>query len=138
MLRTLLATVIMATLMAACDETPTAPSDVLSRTWQLVSLQQDGSDAVVVPDPSSYTLRFADDGRVSVKSDCNSCGGSYTLNGSSSSIQIGRLACTLVACRQGSLDPRFAQALEGSKTIALDGSQLTLRGGGVTLRFVAE
>jgi heat shock protein HslJ len=138
MLRTLLATLVVAALMPACDETPTAPSDVLSRTWQLISLQQDGSDSVVVPDPSSYTLRLGDDGRISVKSDCNSCGGSYTLNASSSSIQIGRLACTLVACRPGSLDPRFAQALEGSKTIAVDGSQLTLRGGGVTLRFQAE
>jgi len=134
--RILVASLLAATLVAACDETPTAPSDVISRTWQLVSLQQDGSDPVVVPDPSSYTLRLEDDGRINVKSDCNSCGGTYTLNASSSSIQIGRLACTLVACRQGSLDPRFAQALEGSKTITVDGASLTLRGNGVTLRFV--
>ena len=133
-----MAIVIAAALVAACDETPSAPSDVVSRTWQLGSLQQDGSDPVVVADPSSYTLRLGDDGRVGVKSDCNSCSSAYALNESSSTIEIGRLTCTLVACRQGSLDPRFAQALEGSKTVTQDGSQLTLRGGGVTLRFTPE
>jgi heat shock protein HslJ len=138
MLRSIMASAIAALVIAGCDEPATAPSDVVSRTWQLVSLQEGGSDPLVVPDPSAYTFRLDDNGRVSVKSDCNSCGTSYSLSESSSTIQIGRLACTLVACRQGSLDPRFAQALEGSKTVTLDGSQLTLRGNGVTLRFASE
>lgn len=138
LMRTLIASMTVAVTMAGCDEGVTAPSDVVSRTWQLVSLQQDGSAPVTVPDPSSYTLRLEEDGRVNVKSDCNSCGSTYTLNESATSIEIRPLACTRVACQPGSLDPRFAQALEGSKSVTLDAAQLTLSGDGVTLRFAAE
>jgi heat shock protein HslJ len=101
--------------------------------WALVSLQREGSDPIVVQDPSRYTLRLEEDGRVAVKSDCNSCGGSYSISGSA--VEFNTIACTKVACPGGSLDPDYALALEGPKTVSLDGSQMTVRGNRVTLRF---
>jgi heat shock protein HslJ len=125
--------VFAAAITSGCDDgNPVAPSDVVAQTWELVSLQRDGSD-VVVPDPAKYTLRLEEDGRVGVKSDCNSCGGSYSLSGSD--LEFSAIACTKVACQTPTLDPDYALALEGPKTVSLSDSELIIRGNGVTLRF---
>jgi heat shock protein HslJ len=65
---------------AGCTENLTAPLDVVGGTWQLVSIKQGDADPIVVDNPSRYTLRLNEDGRAAVKSDCNSCGGSYTFD----------------------------------------------------------
>jgi heat shock protein HslJ len=116
-----------------CEDNPAAPSDVIARDWQLVSFQMEGSEEVIVQDPSRYTLRLGEDDRAAVKSDCNSCGGSYALSGTT--LEVGPLVCTKVACGSDSLDPTYARALEGPKSVSVDDSQLTVRGAGVTLRF---
>ena len=125
--------VLTAAMASACeDSNPVAPSDVVAQNWGLVSLQRDGS-GVVVADPAKYTLRLEEDGRVGVKSDCNSCGGSYSLSGSD--LEFSAIACTKVACQTPTLDPDYALALEGPKTVSLSDSELVIRGSGVTLRF---
>jgi heat shock protein HslJ len=106
---------------------------VIGATWQLVSIQRDGSDPITVADPSRYTLQLDADGRARVKSDCNSCGGSYTLTGST--LQFGPLACTKAFCGDTSLDSVYSQALDGTKTVSISDSTLTIAGGGVTLKF---
>src|SRR3712207_9158923 len=65
------------------------------------------------------------------RSDCNSCGGAYTLSGSS--LDIGPVACTRAFCGDTSLDPAFARAIERARTISVDGEQMTIRGEGVIL-----
>ncbi len=123
--------------VAACDESPSAPSDIVGQTWQLVSLQRDGSDLIFAPDPAKFTLRLEEGGRVAVKADCNSCGGSYTINGDI--LDLSAVACTRVACQNGGpFDSDYALALEGSKTVAMDDAELIIRGSGVTLRFRPE
>jgi heat shock protein HslJ len=117
-----------------CDDGgPTAPSEVIGPTWQLVSLQDAGSSPVVVENPSRYTLRFEADGRLAVLSDCNQCGGRHELSGIS--IKVDSLQCTLVACPPGSLDGRYRQALERAQVWSKDDDELILQGGGVTLHF---
>jgi heat shock protein HslJ len=127
-------TIIIAAAATACTDNSLAPSDVIVGMWQLVSIQRNGSDPITVADPSRYTLQLLDsDGRVRVKSDCNSCGGSYTLTGST--LQFSPLACTKVFCGDTSLDSFYSQALDGTKTVSISDSTLTIAGGGVTLKF---
>ncbi len=116
-----------------CDDNVVGPSDVVAHVWQLVALEQEGSSPVVVPDPSRYTLRLEQDGRVAVRSDCNSCGGSYAIAGTS--LTIAPLACTRVFCGEASLDSAFTRALEGTTTVAAGASEMTISGNGRVLRF---
>jgi heat shock protein HslJ len=125
--------IIIAATATACTDNSVAPSDVIGGTWQLVSIQRNGSDPITVADPSRYTLQLDSDGRVRVKSDCNSCGGSYTLTGST--LQFSPLACTKVFCGDTSLDSVYSPALDGTKTVSISDSTLTIAGRGVTLKF---
>jgi heat shock protein HslJ len=132
MMRRVLTTIVLAGVTAACGGI-TEPSDTIGESWRLVSIQEAGSPPTTVENPSRYTLRLGDDGRVAVMSDCNSCGGSYTL--SDSSLSFEGLVCTKVACEAGSLDPVFIRALEGATTATVDDEDLIINGSGVTLRF---
>jgi META domain len=68
--------IIVAAAATACTDNSLTPSDMIGGTWQLVSIQRNGTDPINVADASRYTLQLDSDGRVRVKSDCNSCGGS--------------------------------------------------------------
>ena len=136
MTRSLRLVFVLAVTAMACDTNPLSPSDVAGDTWRLVSLIETGTPPTTVDDPSKYTLMFRDDGRVAVRSDCNSCGGEYTMSGSS--IELGPIACTKVFCGETSRDVAFTRALEKARTAALDGDELTLMGDGVRLTFVRD
>jgi heat shock protein HslJ len=118
---------------AACDSNPVAPSDIVGGTWMLTSLQETGFGPVNVSDPTRYTLEFKEDGTVGVKSDCNSCGGPYSL--SDSDITIGPVTCTRVFCGDDSLDAAYTRALDEAESIDVDGSVMTIIGDGVRMRF---
>ena len=120
-------------LVAACDESPTRPSEIEGQTWRLVSLQRDGAAPIAVADPSRYTLRFVDEGRVNARSDCNSCGGRYSITGAS--VSIGALACTRAFCGAASLDAEYTRALGSARSVARSGDALTIQCDGVVLRF---
>ena len=77
---------------AACSSQPLVPSDIVGGTWQLHSIHENGSDLISVAAPSRYTLQLQGNGHVAVTNDCNSCGGSYTLSGSS--LTVSQMACT--------------------------------------------
>jgi heat shock protein HslJ len=126
-------TIIVAAAAIGCADNSVAPSDAIGGTWQLVSIQRPGTDPISVADASRYTLQLDEDGRARVKSDCNSCGGSYTLSGST--LAFSPLACTKVFCGDTSLDAVYSQALDGTKTVSVDDSKLIVTGGGVTLQF---
>ncbi len=120
-------------LLIACDETPTRPSDLVGETRRLVSIERIGAAAIAVPDPARYTLQFLDGGRVSVRADCNTCGGSYVLAGTA--LSIGTLACTRAFCGAASLDGVLTQALGQARALARVGPVLTIRGDSAVLRF---
>jgi heat shock protein HslJ len=124
---------IVAAAALGCTDNSLAPSDAVGGTWELISIQQDGSNPITVENSSRYRLQLDEDGRTRVVSDCNSCGGSYTLSGSS--LELTPLTCTKVFCGDTSLDAVYSQALAGSKTVSVSDSQMTLTGGGVTLQF---
>ena len=119
---------------AGCKTDPVSPSDLMGATWQLTSFQDGTSSAVAVADPTRYTLGFGSDGRATVKSDCNSCGGAYSLDGAA--FRMGPLACTRAFCGTASLDPAYPAALDKARAVTMDvANELTIHGDGVTLRF---
>jgi heat shock protein HslJ len=117
----------------ACDENPVGPTQIRNVTWKLESIERTGTAIILVPNPEQYTIRFEENGNVAVRADCNSCTGRYTLDGSS--ITIGNVACTLVACPVPGLDTTFSSALANVRTATASGNQLTITGTGFTLRF---
>ena len=119
--------------MTACDESPTRPSDLVGEVWRLASIEAAGTAPIIVPDPERYTIQFLESGRVSVRADCNSCGGSYTLAGTA--LSLGPLACTRAFCGATSLDGAFTQALGQARSLARRGAELYLQGDGRVLRF---
>ena len=133
MTRRFAAALLAALLGCACDDSPTAPSDVTGATWRLASWMRPDAQPITVDDPGRYTIRFDDDGRLSIKSDCNSCGSSYTLNGSD--LSVGAVACTLVLCPAPSLDPVFAEAVRRARTVTVRDGMLVLQGQHGTLQF---
>jgi heat shock protein HslJ len=119
------AALILGTLVvAACtDDDLTGPSDLKDATWQLMSLEPSGSAPFSPPDRSRFTVRFTDDGRVEAVTDCNQCGGTYTV--SDETLTIPEMTCTLVACGTP-YGGQFESLLEGSGEFDRDGDVLTI------------
>jgi heat shock protein HslJ len=114
-------------------ETRPLQSDV---EWQLVSIQTTAQPAVIVPDPTRYTVRFGSDGSVSARVDCNRCGGRYRVDGAALTINP-VLACTRAACALPSLESQFTEALTSVSSYVQRESELELVYPGGTLRFRA-
>ena len=136
-LRSGIAVLMLSALTVACSDspaTPTSPSagggslaltaGQLSGTWTLASMQAAGQAPQAVPAGARYDLTFTD-GRFSVRADCNSCGGTYSLAGST--VTLGpNLACTRAACPTMEFEATYTNVLTGEATVALAGNTLTL------------
>src|SRR6185295_4691458 len=80
--------------------------------WRLVSLGPAGAEAAVIQG-TTVTLRFAEDGRASGSTGCNSYSGTYQVRGDN--ISFGRLISTKRACldqNANQQESRFLSALE--------------------------
>lgn len=89
--------------------------EITGITWEWVAFRSaSGLDDININHPDRYTLTLEEDGNVGVQFDCNSGGGSYTLDGSS--LDIGPLITTLMACPPGSLASEFGGWLENVVT----------------------
>ena len=118
--------------MGCSGSTITGPSDVVGVTWQLKQLQRAGALAVTPP-AGSFFLRFADQGRVDVRADCNACGGTYTLTGAR--LTLGPLACTRAFCPSSPFDTDYVQLAEAATAIERSGEVMILRSTAGMLRF---
>ena len=99
--------VVVALVLAACASS----SSLTGKTWQwnawttvTPQAQED------VPDPSSYTIEFKEDGTFQAKADCNSVSGTYTTS-ASQALKITLGPSTLVACEGDSLSDVFVEKL---------------------------
>ena len=127
-LRNLLLALVLPVL-GACAGTPetTAPvADPLKGTqWQLVDIQY-MDDTVLKPDAAGkYTLRFDNDGSVSIKADCNMLGGSYTYT-SPSGLEFGPLRSTMAFCGEKSLYSRFTKDMPFVRSFVIKDGNLHL------------
>jgi heat shock protein HslJ len=95
-------------------------------TWEWAALlKTKPATQSVVPDPTSYTIVFADDGSIAIKADCNNAAGTYTLDNDSLTIQLG--PTTMAACPPGSLSNAMLTGLSKVSTYLIDGGDLVLR-----------
>ena len=121
----------------ACDEAPpTAPSstDVLNQTWRLQSIERPDGTRVAVASPERFTLQFENNGRLSLRADCNVCGGAFQLNGKD--FVVSPMACTRAFCGSDSLDAEFLSVFattasmvtaDGALFVTHSGTRLTFR-----------
>ena len=71
--------------------------------WQWISLvETQPAFQGLIPDSENYTITFLDDENVSLKADCNMVLATYTVSGSSMTIQTG--PSTLAFCGEDSQD----------------------------------
>jgi heat shock protein HslJ len=77
-----------------------------------------------VPDPENYTLAFFSDGTYSIKADCNSGSGNYTLEGNS--LTFSPATITLIACESDSMDSEYLALLSDVQSAAFENGQLVL------------
>jgi heat shock protein HslJ len=124
---------ILAFVATACDENPVGPTAIKNVTWKLETIERAGAPTITIPDPEQYTLRLEDDGRARIRADCNTCGGSYSLDGGS--LRISDVACTLIFCNLASFDGNYKAALEAIRSVSVNGNHLVVTGTGFTLRF---
>jgi heat shock protein HslJ len=138
--------VLVAALTAACTQSVTTPSAVssppsaaysiaqLEGTWTLASIQRAGDAKQDRPFNAVYTLTF-NDGKMSTRADCNTCGGSYSVN--ASVLTAGpNLACTRAACPTMAFENAYTAMLSGDSQIVVTGSTLTLSSSRGTLQLV--
>jgi|GEM_PF-660460 len=104
------------------------PSILIGGAWQVEDLNRGG-----IIDNTVLTLTFAEDGRVSGSTGCNSLAGTYTPSGAT--LSFSPLAMTRRACLAPALnnqETKFAAALQGDMAwrITADGAlELTREGG---------
>jgi heat shock protein HslJ len=129
---------VIALLSAGCSESlsgPTSPSaavtvasaltaDHLAGTWNLVSIQSAGQSVQPTPPGANYTLSFSEN-RLSLRADCNSCAGAFTLSGHT--LTAGpALACTRAACPTMAFENVYTSLFSGESTVTVSESALML------------
>jgi len=130
--------------LAACSGTINGPSSVSSApinslaietnaVWQLRSIVSADGSLLTIEDPSVFTLMLTDDGKVSVRADCNRASGGYTISGST--LSIGPIASTRAYCTTAPVDQQFLALLGGENIVTTSGATLQLSSPRGTLGF---
>ena len=109
---------------ATAPTTSTTESGIVGIVWQWVENAYSNDTQTAVPDPSTYTLALYPDGTVDLQIDCNRGGGTYTLDGSSLTIDVATM--TRMACPSGTLSEEFVQSLNAAATYVMDGPDLII------------
>lgn len=100
-------------------------SDLTGKSWRWVSSTTAvPANLSVVPNPLNYTVTFNSDGTYEGKADCNQIAGSYTVSGSSLTIEAG--PSTLAFCGEESLDQAFLGGLLSTTSYKINAGALTL------------
>ena len=109
----------------------TAPQ--LPGTWNLVSIRPAGEAEQAKPSGAAYALTLVD-GRLSTRADCNTCGGTYTLDGQTLMVAPS-MACTRAACPTMAFENIYMKLLGGESAVSLSGGTLELTSPRGVLRF---
>jgi heat shock protein HslJ len=120
-----------ATLTSPSSLDLTAPQ--LPGTWNLVSIRPAGEAEQAKPSGATYSLTLVD-GRLSTRADCNTCGGTYTLNGQTL-MAAPSMACTRAACPTMAFENTYMRVLGGESAVSLSGGTLELTSPRGVLRF---
>lgn len=118
--------VLLSGLVLACATSTDMSRVALSGTsWRLVEFQG-GDGAVLLPDDrEKYRLAFGQDGRVSVRVDCNRGSGAWRSDGPNH-LELGPLALTRAMCPPGSMHDRVVRDWEYVRSYVLEDGHLFL------------
>ncbi len=120
---------ITATQELQSTETPPATgesnaADLVERNWLWINTTS--NNGTTAPSNSgSYSIQFAKNGTVAVQADCNNGTGSYTVQGSSLSIQITTM--TQAQCPEGSAGQTFVEELSRASKYQVATSELKIQ-----------
>lgn len=123
--------VVTGTAVVETPATPTADqvmgaNPLVGVVWEWAALlKTKPASQSVVPDPASYALSFADDGKMVIKADCNNAMGTYTLADDQLTITVGGV--TRMACPPGSLGDLMLNSLAKVGSYMIDSGDLVLR-----------
>lgn len=110
--------------MAQSQSSPKAAS-LAGTSWQLVKFQSSDDKTITPDDRTKYTIAFGNDGRASVRLDCNRGTGSYESKGPNQ-LEFGRFSVTLMMCPPGSLHNRIARDLGSVRSYVIKDGHLFL------------
>ena len=113
-------------LVAACaGDSPSSPTPSgLDGVWRIISIQPTAQSVQLAPVGVLYQVTF-DDGRASVRVDCNVCTGRFTSDASTLSVGP-QLACTRAACATASYESAVLTLLSGDHQYTSTLHNLTL------------
>jgi heat shock protein HslJ len=124
---------VLAILVMACGTTASSGSASLTgKLWQWT--ESTISEPTTIPDPSLYTVTFAEDGTFSAKVDCNQAAGGFTTT-AEGGITITPGPMTMAACAEGSLSDVYIAGLGGATTYTVSDTELVLTTATGTMTF---
>lgn len=111
---------------------------ITGEAWQWVQTLYNNDTRTVPAKQDNYTVRFLENGNISVKADCNQKGGTYSLEGKKLSVKITH--STMAACETGSLEDQFVRDLMGAAVFFLKDGELyiDLKYDSGTMKFSRE
>ena len=113
-------------------------SQLIGVVWQLQQILYNNDELIEVDNPSDYTIEFLPDGQLNIKADCNRAIGSYIIEGSSISINIG--PTTRAMCPPESISDQYLKELQSATIFFFkDGDlYLDLKFDTGTMKFISE
>ena len=119
---------------AALATTEEDLAKLLANPWQWASFTNP-MEQYDIENPKNYILNFTEDGTVNIKADCNNATGSYTVDGSSITIEIGPM--TMAACPPDSRSDDFIKYLGAAAIFFFEDGNLfiDLMADGGTMQF---
>lgn len=120
------------------DASPVPTGSLPPVRWQLKQIVSQNGTAKP-ESPENYWIQFLPEGKLALKADCNSGGGSYKVQGSS--LTLAQLVSTKVACPPDSLGDKFLANLQYVVSFVLHGDAedeltLSMMADGGELQFV--
>ena len=92
----------------------TVPSAVVGEWWLVSFVRPDGSQVSITPSPE-FSVRFGANGAMSIRVHCNSCGGSYQLQGEQLTGDLG--SCSWARCTPSPVDVTFQDVFDGGSWV---------------------
>jgi len=112
-------------IIAGCAPTRVHLAGLGDTSWQLVKFQGGDGTVLMPDDKAKYTVAFANDGKVSVRFDCNRGRGAWILNGPNQ-VRFGPLALTRAMCPPGSLHDHLNRQWPLVRSYTVTGGHLFL------------
>ncbi len=104
-------------------ENQASDAGLKNTVWRWQS-SESATGKIPIDKPENYQIEFMADGKIGVKADCNTGGGSYTTE--DNNISFTGIFTTKMFCGEKSLDARFLRGLESARNFRVEGNTLSI------------